>query len=52
MNNRETSQGAINRVKPWYQGAIRGIEDDRWDDTVYSLQMSIEQALKAIMNTP
>lgn len=49
MNNLETSQGALNRAERWYQSAIRGYEDERWDDVIYSLQMSIEQSLKAIL---
>ncbi len=49
MNNFETSKGAIERASRWYQGAIRAYEDERWDDVIYSYQMSVEQALKAIL---
>ena len=49
MNNLETSQGAMKRGSSWYQGAIRAFEDERWDDVIYSFQMSVEQALKAIL---
>lgn len=49
MNNFNTSKGAVERGFRWYQGAIRAYEDERWDDVIYSLQMSIEQALKAIL---
>jgi len=33
MNNLETTKGALNRAK-------------RWDDVIYSYQMTIKQALK------
>jgi len=49
MNNLEISQRAIKRAERWYQGAIRGIEDKRWDDVIYSYEIAIEQALKAIL---
>ena len=49
MNNLEISQKAIRRAERWYQSSIRGFEDRRWDDVIYSYEMSLEQALKAIM---
>lgn len=49
MNNLDTSKGAVERAFRWYQGAIRAYEDERWDDVIYSLQMSVEQALKAVL---
>ena len=49
MKNLETSQGALKRAERWYQSAIRAFEDERWDDVMYSCQMSVEQALKAIL---
>lgn len=49
MNNLEISQEALKRAKNWYQSAIRGFEDKRWNDVIYSCQMSAEQALKAIL---
>jgi HEPN domain-containing protein len=49
MNNFNTSKGAVERAFRWYQGAIRACEDERWDDVIFSLQMSVEQALKAIL---
>ena len=49
MNNFNTSKGAVERAFRWYQGAKRAYEDERWDDVIYSLQMSVEQALKAIL---
>ena len=41
MNNLDTSKGAVERAFRWYQGAIRAYEDERWDDVIYSLQMSV-----------
>lgn len=49
MNNLEISQEALKRAKSWYQSAVRGFEDKRWNDVIYSCQMSVEQALKAIL---
>ncbi|MBA7512929.1 hypothetical protein ES705_04938 [subsurface metagenome] len=49
MNNLETSQKAIDRAFRWYQGAIRAYEDERWDDSIYTFQMSVEQSLKGIL---
>ena len=49
MNNLETAKGALNRAKGWHKGALRAFNDKRWDDVIYSYQMTIEQALKAIL---
>ena len=49
MNNLEIAQEALKRARNWYQSAIRGFEDGRWNDSTYSLQMAVEQALKAIL---
>lgn len=49
MNNAETTRKGIERAKRWYQSAIRALEDERWDDAIYSYEMAIEQALKAIL---
>jgi len=49
MKNLETSQGALKRAERCYQSAIQAFEDKRWDDVMYSCQMSVEQALKAIL---
>ncbi len=31
------------------QGGIQGLEDGRWDDVVYSSQITVEQASKAVL---
>ncbi len=49
MNNLEISQKAIKRAERWYQSAIRGFEDEKWDDVIYSYEMAVEQALKAVL---
>ena len=49
MKNFDTSKGAMERAYRWHQSAIRAYEDERWDDVVYSLEMSVEQALKAML---
>lgn len=49
MNNLEISQKAMKRAERWSQSAIRGFEDERWDDVIYSYEMAVEQALKAIL---
>ncbi|TFG24314.1 MAG: HEPN domain-containing protein, partial [Promethearchaeota archaeon] len=40
---------ALERAKRWYQGAVRAFEDRRWDDVIYSYEMAVEHALKAIL---
>jgi len=49
MKNSETTKEALERARRWYQGAIRALEDQRWDDVIYSYEMAVEQALKAIL---
>ena len=49
MNNLEIANEALTRGEQWYQSAIRAFEDQRWNDVVYSYQMAVEQALKAIL---
>jgi len=49
MNNSETSRRGLQRARRWYQSAIRALDDERWDDVIYSYEMAIEQALKAIL---
>ena len=49
MKNYETTNEALKRARRWYQGSIRALEDQRWDDVVYSYEMAVEQALKAIL---
>ncbi len=40
---------AYSRARRWLQGAERAFEDKRWDDVIYSSQMAVEQAIKAIL---
>ncbi len=49
MNNLKIAKDALNRAERWHQGAKRAFEDERWDDVIYSYQMAVEQALKAIL---
>ena len=49
MNNLDTSFQALKRGKNWHQSAIRALEDQRWDDVIYSYQMAVEQSMKAIL---
>ena len=49
MKNSETTKEALERERRWYQGAIKALEDQRWDDVIYSYKMAVEQALKAIL---
>ena len=49
MKNYETANEALKRARRWHQGSIRALEDQRWDDVVYSYEMAVEQALKAIL---
>jgi len=49
MKNSEITKIALKRARRWYQGAIRALEDKRWDDVIYNYEMAVEQALKAIL---
>ncbi|MEM3406676.1 MAG: HEPN domain-containing protein [Nitrososphaerota archaeon] len=40
---------ALKRSSRWLKGAFRALEDKRWDDVVYSSQMSVEQSSKAVL---
>ncbi len=40
---------AIKRAENWLQGAQWALEDQRWDDVVYSAQMASEQAVKGVL---
>ncbi|MEM2920809.1 MAG: HEPN domain-containing protein [Candidatus Bathyarchaeia archaeon] len=40
---------ALKRGIRWLKGALRALEDGRWDDVVYSSQMAVEQASKAVL---
>jgi len=42
MNNSETSRRGLQRARRWYQSAIRALDDERWDDVIYSYEMAIE----------
>ncbi|MHA1733595.1 MAG: HEPN domain-containing protein [Promethearchaeota archaeon] len=39
----------MERAERWIQGATGAIGDERWDDAVYSLEMGLEQAMKAML---
>jgi len=49
MNNMELARAGIERAGRWLQGASRALEDERWDDAVYSSQMAVEQSAKAVL---
>lgn len=40
---------ALKRAGRWLMGAFRALEDGRWDDVVYSSQMSVEHSSKAVL---
>ncbi len=40
---------ARERGARWLQGALRALEDRRWDDAVYSAQMCSEHAAKSVL---
>ena len=40
---------AIERAGRWLQGAKRAMEDGRWDDVVYSSQMTVEHSVKSVL---
>lgn len=47
--NVELARFALKRSGRWLRGALRAMEDERWDDVVYSSQMAVEQASKAVL---
>ncbi|MBS7248316.1 MAG: HEPN domain-containing protein [Candidatus Jordarchaeales archaeon] len=49
MRNIEMAVQAIKRAARWLQGAERAMEDERWDDVVYSSQMAAEHSTKAVL---
>ena len=49
MSNVGLAEAGIGRAGRWLQGASRALEDERWDDAVYSSQMAVEQSAKAIL---
>jgi len=49
MNNLKVAKEALKRGLQWKQGADRALEDKRWNDVIYSYQMSVEQVLKGIL---
>lgn len=48
-NNVNLASSALKRSGRWLKGAFRALEDGRWDDVVYSSQMTVEQASKAVL---
>ena len=49
MTNIDLSASALRRAKRWLKGALRALEDGRWDDVVYCSQMAVEQSSKAVL---
>jgi HEPN domain-containing protein len=47
--NVDLASSALKRSGRWLKGAARALEDGRWDDVVYSSQMTVEQASKAVL---
>lgn len=49
MRNIDIANLGLRRAARWLQGAERAIEDERWDDVVYSSQMATEHSVKAVL---
>ena len=49
MSNIGLAKAGIERAGRWLQGALRALQDERWDDAVYSSQMAVEQSAKAVL---
>ncbi|MEM2850175.1 MAG: HEPN domain-containing protein [Candidatus Bathyarchaeia archaeon] len=49
LTNIDLATSAIKRGKRWLRGAFKALEDERWDDVVYSSQMAVEQVSKAVL---
>jgi len=49
VTNVDLAKLALKRSGRWLKSALRALEDERWDDVVYSSQMAVEQASKAVL---
>ncbi|MCS7369552.1 MAG: HEPN domain-containing protein [archaeon GBS-70-058] len=49
VTNVDLARLALRRGWRWLKSALRALEDERWDDVVYSSQMAVEQASKAVL---
>ncbi|MEM2896965.1 MAG: HEPN domain-containing protein [Candidatus Bathyarchaeia archaeon] len=49
MKSIDIALAGISRASRWLKSAERALEDQRWDDAVYSAQMCVEQSAKAIL---
>ena len=49
MNNLEVAREGLKRGEQWNQNAIQAYKDERWNDVVFSYEMAVEHALKAIL---
>jgi len=49
LTNIDLATSALKRGKRWLRGAFKALEDERWDDVVYSSQMAVEQVSKAVL---
>ncbi len=49
MKNVSIAKQGISRAARWLQSAERAMEDERWDDVVYSSQMAVEHSAKAVL---
>ena len=49
VSNIELAYKALARARRWLQSAFRALEDERWDDVVYSAQMAVEQSSKGVL---
>lgn len=49
VSNIDLATSALKRSSRWLRGALRALEDERWDDVVYCSQMAVEQSSKAVL---
>lgn len=49
MKNIGIAKQGVSRAARWLQSAERAMEDERWDDVVYSSQMAVEHSAKAVL---
>jgi len=47
--NIDLAASALRRSARWLTSGSRALEDERWDDVVYSSQMAVEHASKAVL---
>jgi len=49
LKSLDVAKKGLERAGRWLRGAEVALDEERWDDVVYSAQMAVEQASKAVL---